>query len=342
MDRILPTFHGNDLREVLAEAREAVLKAGQHRYSQRGEVTSAAGVQLVWEQPADRLETYWGWDREATRAYYDLFVEERSENLPERLALPGEMVFPYTYAARSRFWDGGWGAVLAVLNATRAAGAGIHSLLGREGSFRSYLREAGEQVHVQTLLAVWDWIGGSQMAWFLEAPERAGGLIQRARIDQLERVIREVEQNPASRRAVTASFTYPNLDQRFARLQSLPPYQLFQLLPGEPGGPLHSFHVHRSLDASDGVQLDFYHDYCWLETACRRLERPLGTVTIVAGDFHVYRERAKAVPGGQRGMLDWLLRVTDGYPAGQGRAQALLEEEWYAAQTKSVFERLGG
>lgn len=336
MDHSQTVFEGSDLQAVLEEARACVLRHGKRRVSARGETFSLQGVKLVWRAP--EKFPYWGWDREATGYYYRTFVEKCSENAPECLAGAGEFLFPYTYAARSRFWDGGWGAVQAVLAATRELAAPLTAHLESESAFCGYLAQAGERVHLQILLAVWDWLGTARLQNWLGDPEAVRSLTAQMRIDQLERIIREIEYNPGSRRAVTVSFVLPNLDHRLTHLQALPPYQFFQLLPGERDEPLHSFHVHRSLDASDGVQLDFYHDFRWLEEASRRLGRPMGSISIVAGDFHVYMGADGPL---QRGtLIDWLLKVTDGYPAGQGIPSELLRSSPYRDASAELFRRL--
>ncbi len=330
-------FRGTHLKDILAQAREHVLRHGRPRFSPRGQTFSTIGVELVWEQPADSDAVYWGWDKVDTGYYYHSFVEKRPGNLPERLAAPGETLFPYTYAARSRYWDGGWGYVQAVVDATRALEVKLPATLKSEDAFRAYLARAGELVHLQPLLSVWDWLGADRMQAFLDDPGSLVGLLAASRIDQLETIIKEIERVPLSRRAVTASFVYPVLDQRLVPLQSVPPYQHFQLLPSAADEPLSSFHVHRSLDASDGVQLDFYHDLRWLGEACQRLKRSPGTITIVAGDFHVY---ISSIDAGSHDIHDWLARVTDAYPAGEGLARDWLGQAPYRQYAGQVYARL--
>jgi hypothetical protein len=330
-------FRGTDLKSILAQAREYVLHHGRPRLSPRGQTFSTAGIELIWEQPADTEAVYWGWDQVDTQYYYRSFVEKRPGNLPERLAAPGETLFPYTYAARSRFWDGGWGYVRAVVEATRALDVKLPSILASSAAFRAYLEAAGERVHLQPLLAVWDWLGAARLQSFLDAPETLAGLLEHSRLDQLEIVIREIERVPLSRRAITASFVYPTLDHRFSPLQSVPPYQHFQLLPSAADEPLSSFHIHRSLDASDGVQLDFYHDLRWLSEACQRLGRAPGAITVVASDFHVY---ISSIDAESHDIQDWLARVTDAYPAGQGQAKEWLARPPYCQYYEQVYARI--
>jgi hypothetical protein len=350
-----PTFQGEDLRGVLEAARAWVMERGILRRSARGRTVSVPGVKLVWERPAATDDAFWGWDRAATARYLERFVDARPENRPERLADPGELLFAYTYAARSRFWDGGWGYVLAVLRATQELGAASDEILATPERFRAYLEATGERVHLQTILAVWDWLGPAAIQAFLQDSSWIKTLAERSRLDQLERVIAESAAVPASRRAVTASFVYPCLDQRSGLLGSVPPYQLFQLLPAAAREPLDSFHYHRSLDASDGVQLDFHHDLHWLELAGQATGRPLGSITVVAGDFHVYlpEDADPAVqPGaeqlssgsedGPEAIERWLLRVTDGYLAGQCQASALLQRQPYRQNFEKIYRQIGG
>lgn len=334
-----PVFHGNSLNDLLAEARDYVVRRGAQQQSSRGQTFTIGSITLVWEQPGITPECFFSWNETASNFYQSTFVDVLPENLPERLAEPGDLLFPYRYAARSRFWDGGWGSVLAVVRATFEMDVECTQISRNQKSFEEYLKLAGERVHLQTLLAVWDWIGVSGMMNNLKKSWSLETFIKRTRVDQLTRVIREIAANPASRRAVTASFVYPDLDQRLIPIQGIPPYQFFQLLPDEPGEPLSSFHVHRSLDAGQGVQLDFLHDFHWLAQACRELNRPMGSITVTAGDYHVYQpsETAPSVVN----VSDWLLAVTDGYRAGQGAPARLLEKELYSQNIDRIFQHLG-
>ncbi len=337
------TFRGRDLGALLAEVREHVLRTGRPQETQRGRTLSAGSLVLVWEEPGAQAESERLWSQAAVDSYLAVFVEPRPENAPERLAREGEFVYPYTYAARSRFWDGGWGYVVAAAEATRAAGATVASALGGEEAFLAYLVRAGDMVHLQPLLGVWDWLGAGGMAMVLEEPTRARRFLQRSRIDQLERIVRDVEANPGSRRAVTASFVYPEIDQRLEPTLGVPPYQSFQLLPAPgPREALHSLHLHRSLDASNGVQLDFQHDLRWLRQAAAALDRPVGSVTIVASDFHLYlpSEGTSEHVVAQTTIEEWLAAVTDGYRAGRGEAARRLEDGYFRRNALRIYEKL--
>lgn len=334
-----PILKGNHLKQLLTEAHEYVVQNGVLRESSRGKTYSIGALTLVWETPSNAEENHWSWPVEAARFYQQVFVEGDPRNRPERLAEKGDYLFPYTYAARSRFWDGGWGYILAVIRATQQITPDVSRIVSSEADFFKYLEEAGELVHLQVLLEVWDWLGRARMADFLNDPSRVEAFLRRSRIDQLQRIVAEIDRNPGSRRAVTASFVYPDLDQRVDPLMGIPPYQFFQLLPGEKGEALNSFHVHRSLDAGQGVQLDFLHDYYWLAEAAQKTGRPLGTVTITAGDFHVYLPSDKA-PAVDR-IENWLMSVTDGYQAGNGTPARLLQSEAYKQNVHRIFTLLG-
>ncbi len=102
----------------------------------------------------------------------------------------------------------------------------------------------------------------------------------------------------------------------------MPPYQLFQFLPGEGDIPLNSIHVHRSLDVDGGAPLDFYHDLAWLREAGERTGRPVGQITVVAHNLHMYeRPIASGADAPKESIEQWLCRVTDGYHAGAGRTR---------------------
>lgn len=334
-----PVLKGVTLKELLAEAHDYVVSHGVKRESSRGSTYSVKALTLVWETPSNSDENYWGWSRESADFYQKIFVDGRAENRPERLAEKGDYLFPYTYAARSRFWDGGWGYIQAVLRATQKLGVDCEIITKSQNAFFDYLSSAGELVHIQVILAVWDWMGCQQMTAFLENPFQVDSFLARSRIDQLKRIINETKENPASRRAVTVSFVYPELDQRMKPLLGIPPYQFFQLLPGDSQEPLHSFHVHRSLDAGQGVLLDFMHDYTWLAEAAGSTNRPLGTVTITAGDFHVYLP-SEAAPAVDR-IEKWLMDVTDGYQAGIGMPAKLLQKDKYLQNALRIYSHLG-
>ena len=325
-------FRADSLTELLSSAYDAVLRCGTPSTSARGRVRRLQGMTLVWEKP-DENDVGFGWTRDDTERYLARFVDKRRENRPERLAEAGEMLFAYTYAARSRFRSEGWAAVVATLEATRRLRLSLSEVIADEEAFRDYLVRAGEWVHVQTLLSVWAWLGVEGLEPLLTS---AHTLLAVSRRDQLARIIDETRSNPATRRAITASMLLPVLDHQLRPLLAVPPYQSFQLLPASGAdAPLDSLHLHRSLDAAGGIPLDLHHDLRWLREASAALGRPVGRITVVASDFHVYED----VERDHETLDDWLLRVTDGYRSGDGTPARLIDTPAYDAVVKDVFDR---
>lgn len=330
-----------NLQNLLAEARSFVIERGCVQESARGKTYSHNLVELVWENPDCSGDAYWQWAATEVEQYLDIFVENKPDNRPEVTASCGRIVFPYTYAARSRFRDSGWGYVAAVIDATRAMTSDPSEYLATEEAFINYLKWMGERVHLQPALAVWNWLGLAQIEKLTRDPEIVQLLLHSSRSDQLARIIAEVGADHTSRRAVTASFVYPEFDQCFEPMYGIPPYQSFQLLPAaEPNEPICSMHVHRSLDGTHGVELDFHHDLRWLNQAAKVLSRPVGSVSIVAANLHVYvgTEESRT----RSGLEDWLLRVTDGYRVGHGQVSELVQQNAYRRNIQRIFDRLRG
>jgi hypothetical protein len=342
-----------DLGELLESARNHVRRHGAAHMTARGATYSLNQVLLVWEKPQDSewrsVESMCA--QHVAREYYRLFVAPDDGNRPEGSKTDGEMLFPYTYAARSRFWDGGWGYVVQVLEALAAEGAtegateGVGTIpLASEQEFARFLERVGERVHVQTLLAVLGWLGGDG-AIFGGRLDLAREILRHTRVDQLQRITAEIGADCSSRRAITASFVYPAADYQLQPLMGIPAYQNFQLLPGNsPDEPLCSLHYHRSLDLMDGILLDFYHDLQWMIDAAKTAGRPLGSIAVLSGNLHVYAPR---MDGANRqantdDMLAWLLRVTDGYRAGSGAGAELLATNIYRNNVERLYRRLRG
>lgn len=339
------SLHNTNLQGLIEEASRQVLETGFFQDTARGETYSLNNVLLTWEEPSDSPYPQCSWSQIETEYYQQLFVDKNPDNAPETSKIRGQVLFPYTYAARSRYWDGGWGYVVQVIGTLEAISANIEAALSQYSLFEEHLAEASEYVHLQTLLAVWDWLGIDQMREFRDNPKFLKNILARTRIDQLERIIDEIDQNCNSRRAITASFIYPSIDFRMNPLMSMPAYQNFQLLPSlSKMEPLHSLHYHRSLDLKDGVLLDFYHDFQWLAFAAEKLSRPIGSITVMAGNLHIYTSKLSnsANNSEKSSILNWLMHVTDGYIAGSGTGQKLLETTPYKNNVHTVFRKLTG
>jgi hypothetical protein len=345
---IAPTlsFASSSLSELLAEAREALLASGARRRTQRGVTRSLNGVALTWTDPEHNTTDGLEWTGDEIAWYLRVFVEKRPENDPARLARDGALVFPYTYAARTRYWDGGWGYLVALLEALGAEGLALEGMRVSRPMFEEALTTLGERLHLQTVLSLLALYPPALLTHWQEHPDLLAETLQRWRCDTLVEAIGDLDEMRSSRRAVVSSFTYPHLEDQLYPRMGMPPYQLFQLLPGKDHAPLSSIHVHRSLDVDGGAPLDFYHDLAWLREACDLMDQsPSGVrqITVVAHNLHVYMCPDTTDAGAPKETIEeWLCRVTDGYHVGRGTPRELLARDDYRANVERVWARWRG
>lgn len=326
------------LDELLAQARARVLRDGEAHRTQRGATRSLNGVTLTWLDPERDHSPRGQWQRADVDWYLDTFVAPRPENDPTRPAVPGALLFPYTYAARTRFWDGGWGYLVALATAMRTEGVALGRVVRSRAAFDRLLDALGERLHLQTVLSLCALYPPPLLRRWLRDPAALGAIATRWRRDTLAAAIQDVAETPHTRRALVASLCYPQLEDQLEPRMGLPPYQLFQFLPGEAGDPIHSIHVHRSLDVGGGAPLDFCHDLAWLREASARLGRAVGHITVVAHNLHAYVPEGDAeTPGEPETIQQWLCRVTDGYVAGTGMPAALRAQPAYHANIERVW-----
>ena len=209
--------------------------------------------------------------------------------------------------------------------------------------FEEALAALGERLHLQTVLSLLALYPPTLLAHWQEHPDLLAETLSHWRRDILADAIADIAATPASRRAVVSSLTYPHLEDQLQPRMGMPPYQLFQFLPGEGDMPLNSIHVHRSLDVDGGAPLDFYHDLAWLREAGERTGRPVGQITVVAHNLHMYeRPQASDADAPKETIEQWLCRVTDGYHAGRGMPRELLAREDYRANVERVWARWRG
>lgn len=333
-----------NLEDLFDEARQQLFRTGRRGLSPRGETLSLNNVTLVWEAPQNSGYPVWSWSEAVNQFYQTIFVQKNDANRPEAIKAPGDFIFPYTYSARSRYWDGGWGSVKSVVDVTRQLAPSLPAALHSIAAFNDYLSEASEYVHLQTLLAVWNWIGVRHLATLIREPHRLDELLVRNRLDQLDVVVDNLADDPSSRRAITSSFLYPSLDFQLRPAMAVPAYQIFQLLPAHDGSePVSSLHYHRSLDLGDGIVLDYYHDLQWLAYAAGRLQRTMGSITVVSGNLHLYVERPshrERSYSSATSLLEWLFFVTDGCTAGSGSGKQLLNSARYRKVTEWTYHKV--
>jgi hypothetical protein len=337
------SFASSSLAELLAQAREALLADGARHETQRGATRSLNGVALTWTDPEHDTTDGLEWNADQIAWYLRLFVEKRPENDPAQLSKDGALVFPYTYAARSRYWDGGWGYLAALLEAISAEGLTLEGMRTSQAMFEEALATLGERLHLQTVLSLLALYPPLLLAHWQEHPDLLSETLGQWRRDILADAIADIATTPASRRAIVSSLTYPHLEDQLQPRMGMPPYQLFQFLPGAGDIALSSIHVHRSLDVDGGAPLDFYHDLAWLREASERTGRAVGQITVVAHNLHMYeRPDAKETDTPKETIEQWLCRVTDGYHVGCGTPYKLLTRDDYRANVERVWARWRG
>jgi hypothetical protein len=292
--------------EVLAKAKDLVLAKGKRKKSQRGETVSLIGVDLILEGPGLDSEPYPVWDRESTDWYLRYFVEKNKKFLPEDISEANQSLTPYTYAHRSRFFDFGLGYTLAFCRAVKTLGLNLDRWQGFE-DFNQFLLKVGQKIHLQNVLAVMFWWGRERLTAWTRDNQDLEALLKRSRRDTLIDVIGQIRYSPQTRRAITPSFIYPNIDLVLPA-GGVPPYQNYQLLNSQSG--LISIHLHRSMDLGGGAQLDFAHDLSWAKIVAETLGKFPQKIIIRVNDCHLYQS---GKPAEATKIDDWLRATTDGY-----------------------------
>lgn len=330
------------LSALLKKTRQTLLSKGKVSKSQRGMTWSLNNVLLVWSSPSTDRKGYDFWPEKEDKWYQNNFVRKETAGLPEDPALKGEILFPYFYSHRSRYHDDGWGYLLGSVRAAKKIHIKKSEMIKDINSFKECLVSLSEYVHLQNLLSVLIWQGsGFFDYWFLNE-KLLEETLTNTRFDTLERVVSEVRKNPLTRRAIIPSLMYTT-DYLLDPMMGVPPYQNFQLLPSKENTPLSSSHWHRSLDASGGAQLDFHHDFDWLKFACRKTKRKMGSISIFAGNLHLYaatRKEARNKVMTNDNIQGRLKMWTDGYSAGEGIPKVLVKNSHYIKNIRKAYNAI--
>ncbi len=331
------------LADLLAQARQFLAEHAADHATQRGQTRSANNVLLTWQAPHILDAPGLRWSPEEAQWYLHTFVEKHAGTDPLIPASAGQLLFPYTYAARARFWDAGWAHLFILVSAMRQHDITPARLAQSLASFTEAVARLGEHLHLQTILSLLALYPPAILAQFAQQPGFARDMARAWRSDAFQSAVDDLASNPHSRRAVVASFGYPHLEDKLSPQMSKPPYQLFQLLPADADAPLSSIHEHRSLDVVGGAQLDFLHDLSWLTEAGQTLHRPLSDISVVAHNLHEYHNLLPAEMGEQAATTpeieQWLCSVTDGYPAGKSVPPLLLQQPAYARNLERIYQR---
>jgi thymidylate synthase len=178
---------------------------------------------------------------------------------------------PFRWIAEELFWFLSGDTNEANL---RAKGVNIWAEWADEEHTRRFSREAGDLGPVYGYL--WRSFGG-------DYPERNG-------IDQIARLIAEIERNPNSRRLIVTGW-----DPRQADNVDLPPcHTLFQFKV-ENGRVLHCQLYQRSADAFLGVPFNISSYALLMHLIAHVCELEVGEFVYTLGDYHIYQNHLEQV-----------------------------------------------
>ncbi len=334
-------FRGNNSKIVLERVWKKVNKYGKVYMGQRGPIQSLKGVTIILENPQDTSDRYPYWDKKSDEWYQNYFVRKETNNPPEDIVTNND-IYPYKYVWRSRYYDDGWGYVKGTVAALKKAGITKLALNSSE-ELTALLTKTYAFYHPESLLAVLAWKGQRLLNYYLANETILDNELARSRKDTLMSVISELKENPNSRRAITPSFTYENIDHSGVA-GAVPVYQNYQLYvdfdsSGEPKS-LISMHLHRALDGYGGTQLDINHDYDWGKIAAREIGLPLSKIIIYCNDMYIHLEGAEAHTDlvEKTSIQHWLRAVVDSYDPKQEDIEKRLSNDRYKAKIRHAWQ----
>lgn len=336
-------FEGNTTADVLGEVWETVQRHGKIYKGQRGAVKSIKGISLIINTPFKDNKNYPYWSKQEDQWYQDNFVKKET-NLPPEIIKKGQDIYPYKYVWRSRYFDNGWGHILAVVELLKKSGFKKTKFKNKQ-ELIDFLKKTYQLYHPETILAVLGWKGGKLMDFYLNHPELLNMEFATNRTDTLLTVIDEIKNNPNSRRAITHSFTYEHIDHSGVA-GGVPVYQNYQLYTdfdsrGKPAG-LISLHLHRALDARGGAQLDISHDREWGQIASQKTGLPLKKIVIYCNDiwYQVPEKGAHKDLETKTDVRSWLFAVTDGYDPATDDIEKRLSSSTYQKKIEYTLQKL--
>lgn len=286
--------------------------------SQYGPTKTIFGQQIL-RVKADQGELemeYPYWDKAETDWYLHNFLTDRNTRPVEEFA-GRELQFTYRYCDRSVYADGGFGYLLASIRAMKKLG--VHVLPSDKASALSLISELAHFYHPFNFLNSLLGFGKELFEHFLKNETDLKVIVRSTRRDSLKGIINVLKADPNARNAITPSFMLNNIDFN-GIIKATPPYQNFQVFINQtPNGEkyLTTCHLHRSIDAKGGLQLDYAHDLTWGKMVGKELGLPLREVIILANNTHIYLNSSSTNVHqelvGKPQIDQWLMRVTQGY-----------------------------
>lgn len=309
-------FSGTNTTEVLKAIWDTINSSGFEYKGQRGLTKTIRGTTIIINNPFDEINNYPYWSKKEDDWYQANFVQKETNQPPEKLAKNSD-IYPYKYVWRSRYHDSGLGYIKGVVDLFLSQNFNQIPFKDKK-ELVAFLKSTFKTYHPETILSVLSWKGRGLMDYYLKHPEITNLELKANRRDILQSVIDEVRQNPNTRRAITPSFTYEQIDHS-AVSGGVPVYQNYQLYvefdnKGQPNG-LISFHLHRAMDAKGGTQLDISHDRAWGAIASKAIGLPLKRMIIYCNDIYYFLP----AEGGNQDLVNktdirsWLFAVSDSY-----------------------------
>ncbi|MCA9392045.1 hypothetical protein KC614_02460 [candidate division WWE3 bacterium] len=315
------------IQRIVDNAYSHVRSHGQRVDTSQGPIKALNSVTLILEDPSSADGRYPFWDKESEDWYLNTFVSPTAAP-PE--SHDHDLIFPYTYAWRSRHHDDGWGYVVALTNILQALN---YSDLPfeRVDDLKQLLRETYHTLHPDVVLAVLSWLKRENMLLFLINSQIPQEILKASRNDVLGTLVKQLVNTPSSRKAITPSFYY-NTTDRYGILEHTPAYQNYQIVidfdqQGSPVG-FESFHQHRSLDASGSIQLDFAHDINWAGLISQKLGIPVQKITIHTNQLFIDdgKSDSEEQPSNIKNLL---LKATSGYSPKEFDVESYIGTEKY-------------
>lgn len=338
-------FHGNNTSDALKQLWEAIERHGTQYKGQKGTVKSIKAVTLIIDDPLNETKNYPYWSKLEDDWYQDNFVRKETNDPPEQIqAATSEVdtqIFPYKYAWRSRYYDLGYGHLKALVTILKrfkiydlpAGKAGLR--FKNKKQLTNLLLTTYKLIHPEILLAVLSWKGSKLINFYLKNPQVLDQELSSNRTDTLLKVIEELRKHPNSRRAITPSFIYPQIDHS-GGAGGIPVYQNYQLyINFDKGKPksLTSFHLHRAFDAYGGLQLDINHDKEWGLIASKKLGLPLEKMVIYGNDVWAGENNSK------KDIRSWLLAATNSYDPKVEDMEKRLSSESYKRKIEFTWRK---
>jgi len=335
-------IRGETIREVLESARDAVYKNGQRIATDRGEMQVLHGATVILENIDRHTQTirdedrYPHWTKADETWYLRTFV--RPEFGPPEDSRH-EIIFPFTYAWRSRFHDQGWGHVLKLILLLQNLNYSEVPFTRKE-DIDQLVRETYRQFHPDLVLAVFNWLGKQNLQEFLIEPEQLKRILNTTRRDLIKQI--GVQFNPSQPHAYFSTI-YVHLDSEEI-LEKTPVYESIHVAPvfdrqQNPVG-FDIYHVHHPFYADTVSQLEFAHDLEWGREIAEATGLPLRQIAVFTPRLYLYPETKNHIHSPSLDIQSYLMTNTSGYEPARLDIEQFLGLKNYGRKVLQVLDKL--